>query len=91
MIAIKMTRHKTIHDQRYAQLIEQLCDERKRLGLSQKEVAAALKMSQSEISKIETNERRIDILELKEMLTFYRIGENKKLQYLIAKFIGLDI
>lgn len=85
-----MARHKTIHDARYSELIEGLCDERKRLGLSQIEVAHALQMSQSEVSKIETNERRMDILELKELVAFYRISENQKLRRMVAKFIGLE-
>lgn len=84
-----MKRQKTIHTEEYVKLIDALCSERKRLGLSQAEVSRALGMSQSEISKIETNERRIDILEFKELLQVYRIQDSLKLQALVKKFLGL--
>ena len=85
-----MKRSKTIHNEQYSNLIEKLCQERKRLGLSQTEVANSLKMTQSEISKIETNERRIDILEFKELLSVYRMSENLKLKQLVMEFLELE-
>ena len=85
-----MKRNKTIHNQQYSNLIEKLCQERKRLGLSQTEVANCLKMTQSEISKIESSERRIDVLEFKELLTVYRLNENLKLRELVMEFFALE-
>ncbi len=84
-----MKRKKTIHSQQYSDLIEKLCQERMRLGLSQAEVASCLSMTQSDISKIETSERRLDILEFKVLLNTYRIKENKKLNKLIVEFFEL--
>jgi transcriptional regulator with XRE-family HTH domain len=75
-----MKRAKSIHTKEYIELISQLRMERKRLGLSQLDVANKLKMQQSEISKIETNERRLDILEFKELLKIYNINNNKTLK-----------
>lgn len=71
-------------------MIEKLCLERKRLGLSQTEVASFLDMTQSEISKIETLERRIDVLEFKKLLTVYRISENLKLKQLVIDFLDME-
>lgn len=82
----RMKRSKTIHRKLYNELVDELCLERKRLGLSQNEVAKCLGMTQSEISKMETHERRIDILELREILNIYRVSENKKLQSIIKNF-----
>jgi transcriptional regulator with XRE-family HTH domain len=80
---------KTIHNNLYIDLIEVLSQERKRLGLSQTEVAACLGMRQSEISKIESFERRLDILEFKELLKIYHIENNLHLKNLVNKFLGL--
>ena len=86
-----MKRNKTIHHHKYSGLIKKLCLERKRLGLSQSEVAHSLKMTQSEVSKIETCERRIDIFEFKELLFVYRIHDNCKLQDIVMDFFELDM
>jgi transcriptional regulator with XRE-family HTH domain len=84
------TRHKTIHHDRYVKLIEQLTAERKRLCLSQAEVGVKLDMTQSEISKLETLERRLDILEFQQLLSVYRVGQNRKLREIVIKFLELE-
>lgn len=81
---------KTIHTEEYRNLINFLTDERKRLGLSQVEVASKLNMVQSDISKIESLERRVDVLELKALLNIYRIKKNEKLSKRIIDFFGLS-
>jgi len=81
---------KTIHKNEYLALINIIASERKRLGISQQEVAGKLGMSQSDISKIESNERRIDIFELKLLLKIYRIESNLKLKKEILTFFNLD-
>lgn len=85
-----MKRTKTIYSQDYCVFIQALSDERKRLGLSQLEVANLVGMTQSEISKIESTERRLDIFELKQLLRVYRIDQNYKLQQLVIDFFGLQ-
>ena len=85
-----MQKFKSIHNPNYTWLIEQLCNERRRLGLSQKEVAERIGMTQSEISKIESAERRLDVLEFKALLTLYRLKDNHKLQQLLNQFFGID-
>ena len=85
-----MKRQKTIHSKEYTELIKQLGQERTRLGLSQSEVASSLHMTQSDISKIEMGERRIDVLEFKALLKTYRVHENKKLKKLVIDFFELE-
>jgi transcriptional regulator with XRE-family HTH domain len=84
-----MKRDKTIHNKQYSDLVEKLYLERKSLSLSQTEVGNHLNMTQSEISKIETGDRRMDILEFKEILKVYRVSENTKLNQLVIDFLGL--
>ncbi|MBU0592368.1 MAG: helix-turn-helix transcriptional regulator [Gammaproteobacteria bacterium] len=80
---------KSIHTPEYSDLIEWLTCERKRLGLSQAEVGESIGMSQSDISKMENHERRMDVLEFKRLLQVYRISDNPKLQRYIQDFFGV--
>jgi len=52
-----------IHDARYRRLIEALTDARRSAGLSQTELAARLGRRQQFVSKFESGERRLDIVE----------------------------
>lgn len=61
-------RQPTIHDHRYRCLVQLLTKLRKEASLSQSELAIFLGLSQSDISKIESFERRLDALELFELL-----------------------
>ena len=85
-----MKRNKTIHNEQYNSLIEQLRQERRFLALSQTELAHLLNMTQSDISKIETVERRIDILEFKSLLRAYRVNDNARLKRLVIEFLELE-
>jgi transcriptional regulator with XRE-family HTH domain len=58
--------------QRYAQFLARLKQARAEAGLTQIEVARQLKRPQSFVSKIESGERRIDVVELGELATLYR-------------------
>jgi transcriptional regulator with XRE-family HTH domain len=51
-------------DPRYDAFFKILIEERQKQNLTQKEVAARLKKPQSYVSKYETGERRLDIVEL---------------------------
>lgn len=85
-----MSKSKTIHSPDYSALIDILNRERKRLGLSQSEVAEAIGMSQSDISKIENQERRIDIYEFRNLLSAYRIENNPRLKEVVLDFLGIS-
>ncbi len=54
---------RTIHDNRYRDVIQRLRDARHDSGLTQSQVAGALGWDRTRLSNIETCERRIDILE----------------------------
>ena len=58
---------KTIHDQRYIEVIALLRKARERAGCTQGEIARMLGRPQSYVSKVETCERRIDVVELLQM------------------------
>lgn len=55
---------KTIHSRRYRMLILQLQAHRKLNKIPQHELAERLGITQSQVSKIERFERRLDILEM---------------------------
>ena len=55
---------KTIHSEEYTALLRLLRQKRQDAGLTQLQLARALKASQSFIGKCERGERRIDVLEL---------------------------
>ena len=54
---------KGIHDSRYRWMVEQLAQERRNKGLTQEAVAALLSKPQQYVSRYETGERRLDIIE----------------------------
>ena len=57
---------KTIYHPNYAALINQLIEARKRLPLTQLQLAMALSKPQSYVAKVEGCERKLDILEFVE-------------------------
>ena len=63
----------SLHSPKYQKLIEQLIQSRKEAGLTQSDVAKRLKKPQSYISKIETCQRRLDVLELMELAKLYEV------------------
>ncbi len=54
---------KGVHDDRYRLLISQLAARRRELGLSQEAVASLLRRRQQYVSKYESFERRLDVVE----------------------------
>ncbi len=70
---------KSIFQEEYKKVINRLKIARTEAGYTQVEVAKILKTNQSFISKVETGERRIDIIELKFFANLY----NKSILYFI--------
>ncbi|MBT5016809.1 helix-turn-helix transcriptional regulator [Candidatus Peregrinibacteria bacterium] len=64
----------SIHDKEYRKLIKRLIKARKEAGLTQKEVARKLDQPQSFISKVETCQRRLDVIELKRFASLYGVN-----------------
>ena len=58
---------KSLHSQTYRKLTELLVQARRKSGLTQQQVADALKTHQSYVAKVEGGERRIDVVEFMEM------------------------
>jgi transcriptional regulator with XRE-family HTH domain len=58
---------------KYERLLQALRETRERVGLTQSEVARHFDAHASFVSKIESGERRIDVVELAEFCRFYRV------------------
>ncbi|MFA5276649.1 MAG: helix-turn-helix transcriptional regulator [Candidatus Omnitrophota bacterium] len=63
---------KTIYTQSYTRLIDQLKKARVQAKLKQKDVAEKLKRTQSYVSKIESGQLRLDVIQLKEIARVYK-------------------
>ncbi len=70
---------KTIHHDEYRVFIGRLKKARAESGLTQVEVAKKLKCTQAYISKVESGQLRVDVLELKKFAKIY----NKKITYFL--------
>lgn len=60
-----------LHDQEYRQFLERLKQARLDAGMTQKEVAKELGKDQSFVSRSETGERRVDVIELAAFARLY--------------------
>ncbi len=63
---------KAIYSKDHKYIVEQLKKARKEAGLEQVEVAKLLGKTQSHVSKIESGQRRIDVIQLKEFSMIYK-------------------
>ena len=70
---------KAIYSKEHRSLVERLRTARKERGLDQEDVAKLLGVTQSYISKIESGQRRIDIVQLKRFAKVYK----KKMEFFI--------
>lgn len=80
---------KSIHNDQYRNLVNELTQERVRLNISQGELASQINLNQSDISKIEKFERRLDVLEFSMILKALRIKDNVRLQDIVREFTGM--
>ena len=62
----------SVHSERYKAFLQRLRAARKEAGLTQEEVAARLKVHQSYVSKCESGERRVDVVELSDFAVIYK-------------------
>lgn len=68
---------RTIYTSEYKEIIERLRKARIEKGLTQLEVSNKLKRGQSFVSKIERRQRRLDVLEMKELASIYGLSVSK--------------
>jgi transcriptional regulator with XRE-family HTH domain len=61
-----------LHSTRYRRFLKRLIQARREAGLTQTEVARALRRPQSFVSKCESGERRVDVIELEDFTRLYR-------------------
>ena len=71
-------------ERRYRRFLERLRAARSAAGLTQAQAAAALRRYQSFVSKCETGERRVDVIELSDFAELY----GKPLKYFVPKRSG---
>lgn len=76
---------KTIHNSEYGKLISLLIELRKNEGITQTDLASRLKKPQSFVSKYETGERRIDVIEFLEISKAIKADPIKIIQSLNSK------
>ena len=72
---------KTIYSKEHKYIVEQLKKARQGAGLEQEQVAKLLSRTQSHVSKIESGQRRIDVIALKEFARIYK----KPIDYFIKR------
>ena len=63
---------RSVHSARYKEFLRRLKAARLAAGLTQAEAARALGRPQSFLSKCESGERRLDVIELEELARVYR-------------------
>ena len=61
----------SLHSRRYRDFLARLRQARERAGLTQVEAAARLRKPQSFVSRCETGERRVDVLEFEDFVKLY--------------------
>lgn len=71
---------KSIYSKESKSLTKWLCSKRKDLALTQREFAILLNVHHSIIGKIETGERRLDVIELVEYCTALQVSPCKAIQ-----------
>lgn len=62
----------SVYSDKYQAFLQRLKAARRAAGLTQQEVAESLNVPQSYVSKCESGERRIDVIELTEFATLYQ-------------------
>ena len=72
----------TIRTKRHKQLVEFLIAERKRIGLTQVELAAQLGVSQTWVVRLESGGRRIDVIEFMALADLLGFNASKTIQKL---------
>ena len=71
---------KTILRKDYKKFIKKLTEARKNAGLRQVDVSRKLKRHQSYLSRVESGEYRVDVMEVKDLSRIYNVDINALLK-----------
>lgn len=71
-LSYQNTMKKTIYSREHKGLIARLKKAREAAGLQQQDVARLLKRTQSYVSKLESGQRRVDVVQLKTLARIYK-------------------
>ena len=63
---------RSLHSPRYRRFVKRLRQARQEAGLTQVDAARALGQPQSFVAKIESGQRRVDVIELQDLAKIYR-------------------
>ncbi|MFN3242965.1 MAG: helix-turn-helix domain-containing protein [Planctomycetota bacterium] len=66
-----MGSREALHDREYRRFVKRLREARESAGLTQQAVAKAMGRSQRFVSRCETGERRVDVIEFRDFLRVY--------------------
>ncbi|RKY22355.1 MAG: hypothetical protein DRP62_07460 [Planctomycetota bacterium] len=64
--------HKSIYSEEHKYLIARLREARRKVHLTQKQVARLLGVTQSFVSKIESGQYRVDVVQLSQLAKLYK-------------------
>jgi transcriptional regulator with XRE-family HTH domain len=70
---------RSVYTPAYRRFLVRLIAARRAAGLTQVDVARALRIPQSKVSRMESGERRVDVVELQELANLYR----KRISYFL--------
>jgi transcriptional regulator with XRE-family HTH domain len=71
---IRIFHMKSVYSKEYQGILLKLKKARRKAGLTQVDIAKQLDKPQSFVSKIENGERRLDVIELKQIARLYKIN-----------------
>ena len=75
---------KTLQSDRHKALIDTLVKQRKSVGMSQQELANAIDEYQSYIARLESGQRRLDVIEFIRMCSFLELDPISVIQDLLV-------
>jgi ribosome-binding protein aMBF1 (putative translation factor) len=72
LLSVGMSMRKSIYSEEHEHLVSRLKEARKQAGLTQKQVAERLGIGQSVVSKIESGQYRVDVIQLSQFAKLYK-------------------
>ena len=73
---------KTIFDDKYRDMVNRMVEIRKHHGWTQRELAYKLKVSHCYVGRVETYERRLDIIETIKWLRILKLSDSEIIDFL---------